>query len=62
MALRRQNKQGEWVVAIPLPYDYVLFKRCGKWDGRNECQAKFFTRRGYNGHYALVHIVGHDYE
>lgn len=45
-----QNKRGEWVPAIPLPL-YGLRKRC-------ECGRKFWTAEGYQGHYAVVHILG----
>ena len=58
MVLRRQNKNGEWIPAIPLPYYWLGTKGCK----RADCKKKFFTLRGYQGHYALVHIVGHDYE
>lgn len=41
---------GRWVPAIPLPY-YLHFRmRCG-------CGRKFWTHEGYEGHYALVHIL-----
>lgn len=52
------NRRGEWVPAIPLP----LFVRgrkvcCGSLhDGA--CGARFWTLRGYRGHYALVHVLG----
>lgn len=45
-----QNDRGEWVPAVPVPL-YGLRKRC-------ECGRKFWTARGYEGHYALVHILG----
>lgn len=48
-----QNRRGEWVPAVPLPLYARLRKRCG-------CGAKFWTGRGYRGHYALVHILGLD--
>ena len=44
-----QNKAGQWVPAIPLPF-YGLRKRCG-------CGRRFWTEEGYRGHYALVHIL-----
>jgi hypothetical protein len=44
-----QNRDGQWVPAIPLPF-YGLLKRC-------DCGARFWTARGYRGHYALVHIL-----
>lgn len=44
-----QNREGQWVPAIPLPF-YGLQKRC-------YCGARFWTSRGYRGHYALVHIL-----
>ena len=48
-----KNKRGEWVPAIPEPY-YLLFRKecypvCGK---------KFWTKEGYEGHFALKHILG----
>lgn len=45
-----QNHRGEWVPAVPLPFLY-LRKQC-------RCGAKFWTMRGYQGHYALKHILG----
>ncbi len=44
-----QNPRGEWVPAIPLPL-YGLRKRC-------ECGRKFWTTAGYQGHYALCHVL-----
>ncbi len=44
-----QNSRGEWVPAIPLPL-YGLRKRC-------ECGRKFWTTAGYQGHYALCHVL-----
>jgi hypothetical protein len=45
-----ENKSGNWVPAIPLPL-YGMFKvRC-------ECSVKFWTIKGYQGHYALTHIL-----
>lgn len=44
-----QNAAGEWVPSIPLPL-FGLRKRCG-------CGRKFWTLAGYNGHYALAHIL-----
>jgi len=44
-----QNKAGEWVPAIPLPF-YGLRKRCG-------CGRRFWTATGYRGHYALLHVM-----
>ena len=44
-----QNKRGEWVPAIPLPY-YGLRKHC-------TCGRRFWTEQGYRGHYALAHIL-----
>jgi hypothetical protein len=45
-----QNRRGEWVPAIPLPF-YGLRKRC-------TCGRKFWTAGGYRGHYALHHAMG----
>jgi hypothetical protein len=44
-----QNDRGEWVPAIPVPF-YGLRKHCS-------CGRKFWTERGYRGHYALAHIL-----
>ena len=44
-----QNEHGQWVPDIPLPF-YGLRKRCG-------CGRKFWTMDGYQGHYALRHIL-----
>ncbi len=44
-----QNKRGQWVPAIPLPF-YGLRKHC-------HCGRKFWTMDGYRGHYALAHIL-----
>lgn len=47
-----QNRRGEWVPAIPLPF-YGFRKKCS-------CGAKFWTMDGYRGHYAFVHILALD--
>lgn len=47
-----QNRRGEWVPAIPLPF-LGFHKRC-------ICGAKFWTMKGYQGHYALEHVLGFD--
>lgn len=44
------NKKGNWVPAIYEPYYHLIRKEC-------ECGKKFFTREGYEGHYALKHIL-----
>lgn len=44
-----QNRDGRWVPSIPLPL-YGVRKRC-------RCGRRFWTMRGYQGHYALVHIL-----
>jgi len=46
---KTQNKKGEWVPAIPLPY-YGLRKRC-------RCGESFWKEENYEAHYALVHIL-----
>jgi hypothetical protein len=46
-----ENKRGEWVPAIPLPYYGKTVKIC-------ECGARFLTEKGYREHYALEHILG----
>jgi hypothetical protein len=50
MTTSTQNKNGEWVPAIPEPY-YGVRKTC-------DCGSKFWTYKGYQGHYALKHILG----
>ena len=48
---RVENDRGEAVPEIPLPFHcYVAGYRC--WCGR-----KFWTQRGYQGHYALIHVL-----
>lgn len=47
-----QNRRGEYVPAIPLPF-IGLRKKCS-------CGAKFWTYKGYQGHYAYEHILGGD--
>lgn len=46
---RTQNRTGDWVPAIPLPF-FWLYRRC-------TCGRRFWTMEGYRGHYALVHIL-----
>jgi hypothetical protein len=45
-----RNLRGEWVPAIPLPLYVLLRKRC-------RCGRKFWTMEGYQGHYALCHVL-----
>lgn len=49
-----QNKQGEWVPAIPEPYYHLLRKECYM----DNCHEKFWTILGYRSHFALRHIMG----
>ena len=51
MSTQTQNSRGEWVPSIPLPFFGTLV-----WCG--SCKRRFWTRRGYRGHYALVHVLG----
>jgi len=46
---RFQNKKGEWVPSIPMPYMGL----------RNECSCgkKFWKMYNYEAHFALVHIL-----
>jgi len=44
------NSRGEWVPSIPLPFYLLVRKRCS-------CGATFWTTAGYEGHYALRHIL-----
>ena len=46
------NLRGEWVPSIPEPY-YGFWKHCVF----NRCEEVFWTKRGYQGHYALCHIL-----
>jgi hypothetical protein len=51
------NEDGAWVPAIPLPF-YLprltgLRFGCGDYD----CDRRFWTMRGYRGHYALRHVL-----
>jgi len=45
-----QNKLGQWVPAIPLPYYYMFIRQC-------ECGRYFWTDEGYEAHYAYRHIL-----
>lgn len=45
-----QNKRGEWVPAIPLPFFGMIRLKCA-------CGAKFSNMEAYEGHYALRHIL-----
>jgi hypothetical protein len=51
-SISAQNRRGEWVPSIPLPFQGTR-KVC-------RCGAKFWTMPGYQGHYALEHILGMD--
>ncbi len=52
MNVRCQNTRGEWVPAVPLPLFVTLRrKEC-------PCGERFWTMRGYLGHYAYAHILG----
>lgn len=49
-----QNRRGDWVPAIPLPYFLGLGRvRC-------DCGDRFLGGRRYREHYALVHVLGLD--
>lgn len=52
MTTQTKNTRGEWIPAIPEPYYHVIRKEC-------ECKRKFWTREGYDAHYALVHILAY---
>jgi hypothetical protein len=49
-----QNARGEWVPVVPVPL-YVGFRL-----RRTQCKCgrRFKTMEHYEGHYALVHILG----
>jgi len=49
-SVRTQNKYGEFVPAIPLPY-YGFKKQCS-------CGKSFWTEKHYREHFALEHILG----
>lgn len=49
MSQQMQNKRGEWVPSIPLPF-YGLRKQCS-------CGKKFWRESRYYEHYAFWHIV-----
>lgn len=55
MTATTRNKDGEWVPAIPEPFEtfFAGFARhlCPS------CGEKFWTYDGYRGHYALCHIL-----
>lgn len=52
-----QNRRGEWVPSIPLPlFVGILDTRLMR--HRCSCGQTFWTMRGYEGHYALEHILG----
>ena len=48
--VQTQNKLGQWVPAIPLPFYFMIRKGCS-------CGRKFWTEEGYEAHYALKHIL-----
>ena len=48
MKTTTQNKKGQWVPAIPLPY-YGLKKECG-------CGKSFWKEENYEKHYLYEHI------
>lgn len=52
MDTQTQNRRGEWVPSIPLPW-YEVRQHC-------DCGRRFWTAKGYRGHYALEHILGLD--
>jgi hypothetical protein len=51
-----ENADGQWVPAVPEPFHGAYWRGCPA-DG---CDAEFFTRRGYRGHYALEHTGMND--
>jgi hypothetical protein len=51
MSAGTQNSHSQWVPAIPLPY-YLRAHRF-----RCDCRRTFWTMDGYQGHYALTHIL-----
>lgn len=50
----QQNDHGEWVPAIPEP----MFLGWRLRPFRCSCGERFHERLSYEGHYALVHILG----
>lgn len=49
--VQAQNKKGNWVPAIPEPYYGWILKECCS------CGDKFWTKKGYQAHYAVAHIL-----
>jgi hypothetical protein len=49
-ALTSKLIHGRWVPAIPEPYPLLVRHRCS-------CGRKFWTREGYDAHYAFAHIL-----
>ena len=46
--MTKQNKKGQWVRAVPLPYYGLLKKKC-------ECGKSFWKEKNYEAHYELEH-------
>lgn len=51
-----QNSRGQWVPAVPAPYFRFIGFSCPK------CKERYWTMKGYQGHYALKHILDPMYE
>lgn len=47
-----ENKRHEWVPAIPEPYFHLIRLEC-------DCGEKFWSRKRYEEHYALAHILNY---
>lgn len=47
--METQNKKGEWVKAIPLPYYLIVGVKC-------TCGCRFLSEKRYVEHYAYKHI------
>jgi hypothetical protein len=45
-----ENRRGEWIPSIPLPWPLLAGYRCS-------CGRRSWTLPGYQGHYALEHIL-----
>jgi len=46
-----KNRRGEWVPAVPLPqFTFPHRHECS-------CRRSFWTMAGYQGHYALAHVL-----
>ena len=54
------NRRGQWVPSIPLPFWHVVEWDDGWFSNKAQCGCgrDFRSEEQYQGHYALVHILG----